>query len=112
MSKCCTWISVALLLWSADESVGAPLLHIDPFAKPVFLENPGVSPGREGRPQEVIFSPKLLATIRFSNGSMANIDGEIVRLGEELDGFRLLKVTARSAVFEKYGKKFVVTMER
>jgi len=91
----------------------APDLKLDPFARPNLVENQAGS-GFDQSPETkgVVFEPGLRGTMRSPRGSMANIDGEIIRIGEDFQGFRLLRVTDRSAVFEKFGKEYAVTMER
>lgn len=42
--------------------------------------------------------------------SMANVDGVLVTLGEQLDGFTLVEVHERSAVFEKETVRRVLTL--
>jgi hypothetical protein len=42
---------------------------------------------------------------------MANIDGKIIKVGEEVAGFLLVDVSERSAIFEKYGKRIVISMD-
>ena len=42
--------------------------------------------------------------------SMANVDGVLVTLGEQLDGFTLVEVRERSAVFERDTVRRVLTI--
>ena len=37
------------------------------------------------------------------SASMANVDGRLVAIGEEVEGHRLVEVTDRRAVFERDG---------
>ena len=42
--------------------------------------------------------------------SMANVDGVMVRLGDSFQGYRLIAVHDRSAVFEKNNAKFTLAV--
>jgi hypothetical protein len=42
---------------------------------------------------------------------MVNLNGAIISLGEEIDGYRLVKVGEQTAVFAKNGKRHVLSME-
>ena len=43
---------------------------------------------------------------------MANINGEIIKIGEKIDGFKLVKVHERDAFFIKNGLKYHVSMDQ
>ena len=47
----------------------------------------------------------LMSIIRTSNGGTALVDGQLVQVGRKLDGFTLLRLTERGAVFEAGGKQ-------
>jgi len=44
--------------------------------------------------------------------SMANVGGIIVKLGGQVDGFRLLEVKDRTAVFVRNGVSLTLSMDR
>ena len=46
----------------------------------------------------------LIAVLKSSKGGMAILDGRSVRPGQSVDGFKLLRVGDRSAVFQSNGK--------
>ena len=54
---------------------------------------------------------ELRATSVSAVRSMINVDGVILLLGEELDGFRLVEVRERAAVFEKDGTRRTLSMD-
>ena len=91
---------------------GRALQH-DPFVRPAVGLVPGNAPsavtaGRgkaapEGKPKL-----NLQAVLVAGSHSIANVDGVMVRVGESINGYRLLEVEHRSAVFEKNGAKFTL----
>jgi hypothetical protein len=91
---------------------GRALQH-DPFVRPAVGLVPGsassaASLGRvkaapEGKPRL-----NLQAVLVAGSQSIANVDGVMVRVGESINGYRLLEVQHRSAVFEKNGAKFTL----
>ncbi len=91
----------------------ASILHRDPFKQPKLLEEP--EQADEPDVSEVIKVPppwtrELRATMVAGQASMANVDGVLVILGEQLDGFTLVDVRERSAVFEKDSVRRVLTI--
>ena len=91
----------------------ASILRHDPFKQPKLL----VEPEKPDEPDvsAVIKVPppwtrELRATMVAGQASMANVDGVLVTLGEQLDGFTLVEVHERSAVFEKETVRRVLTL--
>ena len=60
--------------------------------------------------QDFVRQHKLTAVASFQNVGIAVIDDKQVRVGEELDGFRLLRVADRSAVFTSNGVQVKLTL--
>lgn len=94
----------------------APSLHIDPFERPERLTRPQpervqavpkAAPAVPPPPWE----PELRAVMLAGRASVANVAGQLVGIGEEVDGHRLLEVTERRAVFEKDGTLFELVMQ-
>jgi hypothetical protein len=56
---------------------------------------------QSARPDQFETSHKLSAVLSSHNGGGAIVNGELVRVGETVDGFKLMGVGARSAVFSK-----------
>lgn len=90
---------------------GRALQH-DPFVRPAVGLVPanassaaagGVKAAPEGKPKL-----SLQAVLVAGPQSIANVDGVMVRVGESINGYRLLEVEHRSAVFEKNGAKFTL----
>ncbi len=113
-------MGVACLSWAlADE---AQPLRNDPFARPQLAalasKNPATHSSATTRPDaanpearpEVPWSPRLKAVLVAGDGSLVNLDGTIVRLGEEVDGYRLVQVQDSEAIFKKAKQRIVLKM--
>jgi hypothetical protein len=90
-------------------------LQHDPFARPAL------SGLQQARPQEprgngkaTAAAPapklKLLAVMAAGPDSIANVGGVMVRIGDEVNGYRLVEVHERNAVFEKNKTRFSVSI--
>jgi hypothetical protein len=91
---------------------GRALQH-DPFVRPAVGLVPGnassaAAPGRLKAAPEATPKLNLQAVLVAGAHSIANVDGVMLRVGESLNGYRLLEVQQRSAVFEKNGAKFTL----
>lgn len=105
---------LALLFSTAVDSRDvAPILHSDPFERPDLLlqPKPELEAELEIQPDAGTWQPELRATMRSSKGSMVNIGGEIIAIGEQIDGFRLLEVQERTAIFDKGGQHYPVSLD-
>ncbi len=84
-------------------------LRNDPFARP----NLALAPASAAQASEVAaneWKPQLRAVILAGRSSMVNVEGTIVSLGGQIDGFRLTAVEERRAIFVKDGARVVLTM--
>ncbi len=93
-------------------SQGEKLQH-DPFARPALAglqhaSKPG--PGRNGEPATSTRRLKLQAVMVAGPKSIANVDGTMVRIGDQIYGYRLVEVHERGAVFEKNKTRFAVSI--
>lgn len=84
----------------------------DPFEKPGVL-----LPGREGgnsssSVNNFLTNAHLTATLQAGRNSMVIVDGRSIRLGEEIDGHRLIKVQEGSAVFTKNKQRLILKIDR
>lgn len=90
-----------------------PLRH-DPFARPAFAQANagGATAMMAGKGDESInWAPQISILMNAGRDSMAVVNGAIVRLGESIDGYRLVKITHGEAVFMKNGKRMAVQMK-
>ncbi len=100
-----------LLAWSVQGIAEVPVVKIDPFEEPVTIDKEEPSLTGNQMSQHSAWNPDLRGTMRSPSRSMANINGKIIVIGEEVEGFRLVDVRERSAIFVKYGRKYVISMD-
>lgn len=105
------YLTLLLLLGSIQAVAAAPVLNIDPFEEPILIKKNEADLTGEQMSQYGIWNPQLRGTMRSSSGAVANIDGEIILVGEMVEGFRLVGVRERSVTFEKMGRKYVISMD-
>jgi len=96
--------------WSFSEE--AKLQH-DPFARPALTSlQRGSKGGPAGSGKAAAAEPgrrlNLQALMMAGPRSMANVDGMMVRIGDQVYGYRLVAVHERQAVFEKNNKRFTL----
>ncbi len=90
----------------------APKLHSDPFKEPdLLLTSSKKSQSENAGEKAADWQPRLRATMRFGSGAMVNVDGDIIAIGEEITGFRLLEVQERMAIFVKQGQEYPVSLD-
>ena len=105
-------IAVVLVACSVSTDISANTenraLDRDPFSKPTQIQLQKIIAVRKSseKRQPRRWEPNLIATIVSEANSMANIDGEILKLGQRIDGYRLIEVARYSATFQKNGKKY------
>ncbi len=89
----------------------APKLHRNPFERPDLA---AVPPPEVARPEPAPppWAPVLKATMVSPTGpSLANVDGQMVEKGQEYQGYRLVEVREREAVFERGGNRWVLSLD-
>lgn len=86
------------------------LLHHDPFRRPA----PPLSPRTTdpATPAPAVWQPTLRGVLLAGAGSLANVDGQMVGIGDHIEGHRLVSVSDRQAIFEKDGRRIVLDMRR
>jgi hypothetical protein len=104
---------IALLVPGGVWAGEATLLH-DPFQRPEPPKINAKSPELPASPAASApdWQPELRAVMQAENRSMVNVSGFIVLVGQELEGYRLVEVQERSAVFLKNGAKMVLSLDR
>lgn len=92
-----------------------PGLRHDPFAWPAATRAPVVAApaiaASAAEPPPKAWQPRLRAVVVAGNRSMVSVEGSIIFLGEQIDGFRLVQVEERSATFSKNGVRVEVKMD-
>ncbi|MGB7815383.1 MAG: hypothetical protein WBL28_03425 [Methylotenera sp.] len=88
-------------------------LKHDPFARPLLTATLPANPesADTNAEAEAPWEPTLTAVMVAGKHSLVNIDGVIIKLGEEKDGYRLIQVKDHEAVFKKGNKRIVLDME-
>lgn len=102
-------MSIASLAYAGDDS-GA--LVFNPFNKPEVLATPPEGERKKeilAVEQEVM--PKLRATLMSDAVPMVIVDEEMLGVGGDINGYRLLSVEEGQAVFEKLDKRYTLKLE-
>ncbi len=99
-------LGVAFAAPIAAEPPPAPLpeLRFDPFAPPELGEGTAADPAGA-------FVPVLRGTLVSGEGSLANLGGIVLRIGQEAEGWRLVEVGPFQATFERGGQLVVLDVD-
>lgn len=108
-------LAVATVLCATTFISLADKLQRDPFQRPdlnkIAAREPVIiEPDYLDLPP-MAWHPRLKGTLRSSSGSFANVDGQVIKVGESIDGFRLIAVSERAATFLKEGETVVLTLD-
>ena len=93
-----------------DES-GLLYLRNNPFSRPEIFNAPPPPPARPAAvipPEQVELN--LTATMVSDTTPMVVVDGELLAIGDEIEGMRLVAVKEGEAVFARAGKRFNFTI--
>lgn len=104
-----TALTLASLLCTTPTSAAEPLRH-DVFARPTLAALVVTASESPVSSTTVAWSPRLTAVMVAGSSSLATIDGRILRIGEQTDGYRLVSVRESEAILVKDGQRFVLTM--
>jgi hypothetical protein len=99
---------VLVQLCAAAQAQAQSLRH-DVFARPVLDKPAPVGSAGQAAPKPV-WNPVLRAVIVAGRDSLANVDGSIVRIGEQIDGYRLVQVREHEAVFLKTTRRYTLML--
>lgn len=100
---------ILLFLRPAFADIAPPLRH-DPFRTPP--PDAIVETTRSDSARDEPFEPILRSTIARGHRSLVNLGGEILAVGEESHGYRLLEVSPYAATFKKDGERIVIEISR
>ncbi len=99
---------LALLGFAAQAADSPPpLLRFDPFQK---LPGSEAASGDDGG--TAAWEPQLKAVLVSGQGSMANLGGVVLKIGQETSGYTLVEVHEFAAVFERGGQRLTLSIER
>lgn len=82
----------------------------DPFAKPHLKKLPKATADTSNS-ETSISAHRLTSTLRAGKNSMIIVDGLVLKLGEKIDGYKLIAVHDRTAVFLKNQKHTRLTLD-
>lgn len=103
---CLIWALAALL--HGAPALAAQALRHDPFVRPPLM---APAPARPASASLVApWQPTLSAVLVAGPDSLVNVGGFVIKLGQEIDGYRLLQVSEGQAVFLKNKKRIVLKM--
>jgi len=87
------------------------LLKHDPFARPLLSAPLPVNTTTGAvTEEETPWNPQLIALMVSGENSLVNLDGVILKVGEEKDGYRFVQARDHEAVFKKGNKRVVLNM--
>ncbi|MGD2062847.1 MAG: hypothetical protein PVF51_04615 [Nitrospirota bacterium] len=103
-----TVVTAVVQVAAAQAGEVVELSH-NPFSRPELslLPSGRGSGADEGRPGETL---ELRATLVAPEHAMADVNGLILTIGDEVEGFRLVDVGERRAVLERDGERVVVSL--
>ena len=110
-------LALVILVTGVAEAAESRLssLNNNPFTRPEILKpKPPPPPAPVVRPQlppeEVELN--LTATMVSDNAPMAVVDGELLAIGDRIEGLKLIAVMEGKAVFTRNGKKYSFEIKR
>lgn len=88
----------------------AGILHKNPFAHPLPESSQPVQDAAGAAP-EASLALELRGTMLAGAGSLANIGGMILGIGQEVDGYRIVSIHERQVVVEKNGEQRTLSVD-
>lgn len=90
-------------------------LKHDPFVRPVLAPRPAsAAPGPattvKAPVPEPVWKPELRGIMVAGPNSIVNVEGTLVRIGEEIYGYRLIEVHEETAVFVNNKKRVTLSL--
>ena len=107
----------AIIVFSALAGETENVITRDPFVHPDLEKRKPITVAikRGKSTRELIIDEaanlELRATIRTGNWSMANINGTMLKQGEEIEGFTVLRIGEVEAVLRKKGVEVILVMK-
>lgn len=88
----------------------ALLQHYHRIEEATRQEKQGQDSNAPGSPRLFVDTHRLQATFIGTEGMMAIVDGRIVRVGDEMDGFKIVRITADTAEFQREGHAAILRL--
>ena len=86
------------------------MLQINPFVRPV-LEAVMSDSDRKSASKAPADAMRLRGTMLAGSNSVANIDGTIIGIGQQLNGYTLVSVQQRHAVLDRNGTQMKLSID-
>lgn len=89
----------------AADAMAAPAAPLrDPFVRPASA----IPAPPDAAPET---APRLRALVLNAAGSLANIDGHVVAVGERFAGYQVARIDARGVLLTRAGRELLLTMQ-
>jgi hypothetical protein len=113
VSGVAAWLALAVPAWPALATEASALPLHNPFKRPLQAVSSGAVQGSEGVPPAEPPAPRLVLKGLLLAGpdTVVNINDVMLRIGERIEGYRLLAIEGTRAVLDKGGKRLVLDIE-
>ncbi len=99
-------------LAAANEKLSPYQIIHDPFAMPILQKKPVLdSEAANSEHKALTKELKLFSTLRAGRRSMANVSGRILKIGESIEGYKLIEVYERSVILIKKQQRTRLTLD-
>ena len=99
------------ILVSSTSIAAPPQIKHDPFKKPEQTQPPFLQVGDKSTLPDSLVEMTLSSTLQSGKNSMVIINGTTIKLGERLNGLKLIEVNERSAVFSNGHQLIRLTLD-
>lgn len=86
------------------------LLAKNPFIKPIVVSPVRAIEKTELEPSHTLSDESLRATLTSDDGSIANVEGLMVLVGDKVKGYELISVGVGTATFTKNGRNIILNV--
>lgn len=86
------------------------MLQTNPFLRPI-LEEVNSGNGNSTENKTPVGSMRLRGIMRANSNSVANIDGEIISIGQQIQGYTLISVSQRHIVLDRNGTQVTLSID-
>jgi hypothetical protein len=102
---------ISALAAANEELIPYKIIH-DPFAMPIMQKKPVLgNEGANSEDKKLTKALKLFSTLRSGRRSMANVSGRILKIGEKIEGYKLIEVYERSVILIKNQQRTRLTLD-